>query len=573
MRTILLLFLFIRLTCAAQQWHPPLDPPLYLSGSFGELRSDHFHSGIDIKTGGITGKPVYAVEQGEVVRIRVGPYGFGNALYLRHPNGKTTVYAHLSKFDPAIASYVRSEQYRLQKFAVDLYPAAGRFVFKKGATIARSGNSGSSDGPHLHFEVRNTANGRPMDPLAAGFAIADHQAPLMENLLLVPISRNAHCNGRRETVVLPLTQSKAGQYRTADKETIRLSGRWGFAIETTDQQDGASGMNGTIRLRMFLDDSLRYAHRINEFSFDETRYLNSFITFDQYQCCSNRATRLYVEPNNRLSFVQGNPAGYTFTHAGSHSLRIEACDRAGNRSVVEFSFEGIAATETGLPPSRPVVYSGEKWLTHNETHRLSAGDARCVIPAGVLYADIYFPIEESEPNVRMSEHRPILTSVYRFGHGGIPAHTYFTLDLPLPAVPEGCTSEQLCFAEIEEDGQQEWWPGKWKAGRFIGRSREFGRYAVTVDTLPPMIDPVNIYTKKDMSRSDNILLRIMDDFSGINEIRGTIDGQWVLMEWDPKTHRLWHTFDERCAPGAHTFELRLTDHCGNESRYAASFSR
>lgn len=553
-----------------------MDPPLILSGSFGELRSNHFHSGIDIKTGGVTGKPVYAAERGEIVRIRVGPTGFGKALYMRHPNGKTSVYAHLSAFDAVLAAYVKSEQYRLQQSAVDLYPAAGRYTYEKGDEIAKSGNSGSSGGPHLHFEIRDSRTEHPLDPIAEGFAVADHRAPLMYSLMLIPVSRDALCNGKRATVKLPLVRAGVGRYRVTGSGPHRLSGTWGFAVETVDQQDGGSNKNGTVALKMWLNDSLHYSHSIDEFGFDETRYLNSLITFDEYKCCTDRATKLYVEPNNQLSFVQGNPAGYRFgeSDSNSYSLRIEASDRAGNRSIVEFDFQGIAHEAQMTLSEQPLVYPDDAlWLAHNEAHRLTADEARCIIPAGVLYTDVYFPQPVSEPLGSMHKSRPLFSPAYRFGHTGIPAHTYFTLDLPLPSLPQGIREQQLCFVEIEDNGGIEWWPGEWTAGRFTGRSREFGRYAITADTLPPVIDPVNIYARKNVSKNSSILFRVNDDFSGIDKIVGTIDGNWVLMEWDPKTRRLWYTFDEHCPPGEHTFELHVTDNCGNRAEYVVFFSR
>ena len=564
---ILLFLLVSTLSLNAQNWHPPMDPPMILSGSFGELRSNHFHSGIDIKTGGVVGKSVYAVERGTVVRIRVGPTGFGKALYLRHPNGKTSVYAHLNAFDPAIAEYVKKAQYRQQRFAVDLYPEAGTFSFERGEEIAKSGNSGSSGGPHLHFEIRNTANEHPLDPLNQGFSVEDHHAPLLERLVLIPISADARCNGKRENVMLPTTRSGVGQYRVSGNRSIQLTGTWGFAVQTVDQQDGGSNRNGTVMLKMWLDDSLRYVHDIDEFSFSETRYMNSLITYDQYKCCRWRGTKLYVEPNNQLSFVQGNPAGYEFEAVGKHTIRIEAEDRSGNRSVLMYSFGTQEPAQRDSAVEDPVVLQNKPWLVHHEAHRIAVSDARCIIPAGVLYTDTYFPKGQAAYD------NTFYTPLYRFGHQEIPAHTYFTLDLPLAAIPKGLRAEQLCFVEVEESGRQEWWPGEWKSGRFTGRSREFGRYAIGADTVAPVIDPVNIYARKNMSRNESLMVRIKDDFSGIDAIKGTIDGQWVLMEWDPKTRRLWYTFDERCPAGEHTFALEVTDNCGNTAEYVVFFTR
>ncbi len=558
-------FLILTLNATAQDYHPPLDPPLNLSGSFGELRSNHFHSGLDIKTGGAIGKPVYAITDGFVSRIRVGPYGFGRALYIRHPNGKTSVYAHLDAFDPAIEAYVRSEQYRLKQSSFDLFPEASKFPFKKGDIIAKSGNSGSSGGPHLHFEIRETSSEKPLNPMLNGFPIADSRAPLLENLMLIPISENALCNGRRETVVLPLINQGNGKYRVSRKETMTLSGRWGFAVETTDQQDGGYNKNGTFGVRLFLDDSLAYEHKIEKYSFSETRYLNSLITFDQYKCCANRATKMYVEPNNQLSFVQGNPSGYSFYTAALHTIRIEAFDVSGNTSVVEYEFKSAPAQTMDEGPKTPIPSIEQRYLKHNKAHHLSIGDAIVHIPVGVLYSDVYFETNETADD-------RFLTPLYRLGNSGIPAHTYFTIDIPLN-VPKGISLNQLCFVEVDDKGRLEYWPGSLSAGRFVGKSRDFGQYAVGVDTVPPVIDPGNISPRKSMKNYSNITFRVSDDFSGIDKITATINGNWVPVDWDPKTKRMWYTFDDTCPDGENTFELTLTDACGNTSEYVVFFTR
>jgi len=564
--SILVIFtLAVPLKTLSQEYHPPLDPPLNLSGSFGELRSNHFHSGLDIKTGGAIGKSVYAVTDGYVSRIRVGPYGFGRALYLRHPNGKTTVYAHLDAFDPSIEAFVRSEQYRLKQSSFDLFPDAGKFAFKKGDVIAKSGNSGSSGGPHLHFEVRETSSEKPLNPMLNGFPIDDSKPPLLESLMLIPISENALCNGLRETVVLPLVNQGNGKYRVSRKETMTLSGRWGFAVETTDQQDDGYNKNGTFGLRLFLNDSLAYEHKIEKYSFSETRYLNSVITFDQYKCCSNRATKVYVEPNNQLSFVQGNPSGYSFYTEALHAIRIEAFDVSGNTSSVEYEFKSVPVQSMDEGPKTPLSSVGLYYLQHNKAHHISNGSANAHIPVGVLYSDVPF-----ETGVTKDDR--FLTPLYRFGSSGIPAHSYFTLDIPVD-VPKGISLNQLCFIEVDDKGHLDYWPGSLSAGRFVGKSRVFGQYAVGVDTVPPVIDPGNIYPRKNMRNYSTITFRVSDNFSGIKKIRATINGTWVPIDWDPKTRRLWYTIDETVQAGENTFELTLTDACGNSSEYVVFFTR
>jgi len=198
----------------------PLDIPLILSGSFGELRSNHFHSGLDIKTQQRTGLPVYAPADGYVSRIKVGHYGYGKALYIKHPNGYSTVYAHLERYAGKIQDYVKKQQYRKESYEIELFPKADLLPVYKGDLIGYSGNTGSSGGPHLHFEIRD-ASSRPMNPMLFGLDVPDTRRPLLNSVMVYPVGDSAHVDQRRSRKRLKLTPLGNGSYKA---ETIKAYG-------------------------------------------------------------------------------------------------------------------------------------------------------------------------------------------------------------------------------------------------------------------------------------------------------------------------------------------------------------
>jgi hypothetical protein len=302
MRTLLLqLVLLFSLAVSAQNsyYGDPLKIPMFLSGSFAELRSNHFHSGIDIKTQGISGFPVYAVADGFVSRISVSPSGFGKALYIDHPNGTTSVYGHLDHFSSEIQKYVTEKQYELKSFKVDLNVPALIFPVKKGQEVARSGNTGSSGGPHLHFEIRDTESEEPLNPLDYGFPIKDQIPPRIFSLLVVPLSDTSHVAFGSQPVSYPIVYS-TDHYIVKDNIVIPLYGPVGFAIQANDFMDGTNNKCGISSMNLTIDDDSRFAYHLTRFAFDDSRFINSHIVYDEYVKTQRRYVKAWIDPGNRL---------------------------------------------------------------------------------------------------------------------------------------------------------------------------------------------------------------------------------------------------------------------------------
>ncbi|MBT8321665.1 MAG: M23 family metallopeptidase, partial [Eudoraea sp.] len=249
----------------------PLDIPIILAGTFGELRSNHFHSGIDIKTQQRQGLPVFSIADGTITRIKISHWGYGKALYIAHPNGYTSVYAHLKKFSPEIEEYVKKIQYQKQSYEVELFPDFGEIKVKKDSVVAYSGNTGGSSGPHLHFEIRNSINEKPTNPLLYGLEVRDATNPSLVSLHAYPLSQEAQVNQSNERVQLSYSKQADGTYLA---EKVKALGTIGFGVNAFDRQDLAANKNGVFAIEQRVNGKVYTDFDFDSFSFSETRYIN-----------------------------------------------------------------------------------------------------------------------------------------------------------------------------------------------------------------------------------------------------------------------------------------------------------
>ena len=271
-RYLLILFTYTICLSSFSQNHPkdyfrsPLDIPLILSGTFGELRSNHFHAGIDLKTKGQSGLNVYAIADGYVSRIKVSPWGYGKAIYITHYNGYTSVYAHLMRYTGAIQDYVIDQQYLQKSYDIELFPDSLELKVQKGQIIGLSGNTGSSAAPHLHFEIRNSQNQYPQNGLQFGFDIKDDIPPIIKELKLYRQSKKTQINGNNHDIILE-TKGENGLYML--DQNIEVSGPFSIGLNTYDLLNFASNKNGVFSIDVFVDSSLIYSHKMEEFGFHD----------------------------------------------------------------------------------------------------------------------------------------------------------------------------------------------------------------------------------------------------------------------------------------------------------------
>ncbi|MGB0176157.1 MAG: peptidoglycan DD-metalloendopeptidase family protein [Owenweeksia sp.] len=537
----------------------PMDIPLYLSGTFGELRTNHFHSGIDIKTNGREGQPVKAAASGVVYRIKVSPYGFGNALYVRHPNGYSTVYAHLQRFNEEIAAYVRKEQYRQRSFGVELYPPSDLFTVEQGEVIALSGNSGGSGGPHLHFEIRDTRTEKIINPLLFGFDVKDTRHPDLYEMVMYQFAGNDLISSEN----LRLIEIADGEYRTAGNDVIEYSGRPAFALQAYDRLDGAPNKNGVYRIKMWIGGEVYYDFEMATFAFEETRYINSHIDFGQKICCSKVFNRLYLEPNNRLS-VYNEKDRMKLPELEPDSVfqvRVEVDDVAGNKATLLFKIRNRGKVDEDQGHVNLAVFK------YAQTNYFKNSSVELVLPEGALYRDVYFEYDEKQSCAEC------VGPVYTLGAREIPIHQYFNLKIKPPRTYRG-DPRKLAVASVVGGRIADYEGSSWEGGYVIGRTRQFGDFTLVADSIPPRISSLDFRSGKNVSQQSLLKLKVTDNFSGIETFDAEIDGNWVLMEYDAKYRLLTiPVSDLGLSAGEHKLTVTVKDAMGNksEARYSLIF--
>jgi len=568
MKKIYTLFLLITgLFANAQEknddyYAAPVHVPMFLAGNFGELRSNHFHSGIDIKTQGHTGLPVFAVADGFISRINISPYGFGNALYIDHPNGTTTLYGHLESFSDKIQKYIRAIQYRKESFSVDVSVPPGELPVRNGEQIALSGNSGSSGGPHLHFEIRDTKTQHPLNPLKYHFKIKDGISPKILSVLIYPVSDEAAVAGtcfkqRYETV------SDGRIYHILNNPVVPVCGTIGFGVQSVDYLDGSGNKCGIYSLGLRVDNKLVYSFRMDEFGFDESRYVNSLIDYDQKIRSGRNAYKTWIDPGNKLSVYDRSQGSglYDFSDEKMHEIRYEIADVYGNTSILIFN---VVSKKQSI--QRENVASGIPFR-YNKENIFKADGIEADFPDGCFYCDFNFEYN----------HFPafpgIYSDVYEVHNKYTPVHKFFSIKIETQNLPERLVNKALLAYVNPKTGRVlSSLGGEYRNGWVEAEIRGFGDVAVAVDTIAPSIIPLSL---KDgtLTESDQIRFKIRDNFSGISDFRGTIDAKWVLFEYDAKNNLITYKFDrERFDFGKkHELILNVTDAKGNRSVFKSGF--
>ncbi len=563
---ILLLGFRAKTSYPQDYFRPPLNIPLVLSGSFCELRSNHFHSGIDIKTKGVEGYRVYAAAEGYVSRIKVKPGGFGKAVYIRHPNGYTTVYAHLSTFNDKIEAYVKKKQYAQESFGVDLYPDASMFRVEKGEKIALSGNSGSSGGPHLHFEVRETATEHPVNPLLFGFDVKDTQAPDIHKLAIYAMEKGS---APLPTPDIYKVSGSGPQHSINEGIVMVPSDFMGVGINAHDTFDGASNHNGEFSVELNVDDQTVFFFERDELSFSFSRYINSYIDY-AYKAASrlrgNTTTiqKFFTDPGNKFPFfdIEVNEGLVDLSDGEVHDIVIRVRDQKGNLAKLAFK-----AQKSDGSPAKPDKYF-QKRFDYNQAGSHTADGFRIDIPQGALYRDLDFEYDAQYPG-----DADIYSKVHQVHNGMVPLHKHFVLKIEAENLPAALNSKAIIAYKDYRGRESALSSSSWDGNFMRVKNREFGKYYITIDDTPPKITPVNISDGKNMSSNSSIQVKISDDLSGIDKFRATVDGQWILMEYDPKRSRLTHHFDGRVSKGSHTFKLTVKDGRANKSTYTANFTK
>ncbi len=541
----------------------PLTIGLSVNGSFGEIRPNHFHSGIDFPVQQKEGLPVFAAADGLISRIRVSPVGFGNALYIDHPNGFTSVYAHLQKYSDSITEYLRVNQYRLKSFDVDLFPAVKKeYIFvKKGQLIGYAGNSGSSGGPHLHFELRNTETERTINPILFGLDVTDIYPPFIDFIKIYPENENSLIDASNADMRFNVKKTGAKEYRLATKDTLKLWGNYSIGVQAFDHHHNQSNRNGFYSMKMYMDKSIFYSIVCDSFSFAESRYVNASIDYASNYVSGNRIVKSRKLPGNLLSFfmTDGTNGILTFSDEKLHEILITVGDLAGN--TVNLRFWINAQKPSGIVQV-PDIEVGDTTLAfrYNKINKFTASDLNVELPAGCLYEDIVFSYKKAAGTNGM------FSDIHYFHTAEVPLHSKIKVSIKAGRLPQNLRGKALLM-RIDRKGKRSPVSGNFENGYITGSTNIFDGYAIAIDTLAPVIKP-----RTENSKSKTALkFTVSDNFSGISKYRGEVNGKWVLVEWDPKNKLMIYRFDKIADPGKNTFTLYLEDEKGNESKYSTTF--
>lgn len=566
LQPIFTLLLFLGLThgtsgllhaqCRATDLRQPLDGQISLSGSYHEIRSSHFHGGLDLRTGGQEGKPVYAAEDGFVSRIRVQGGGYGHALYIDHPSGCRTVYGHLQRFTDDIQAEVRRQQYRRESFELTLFPNSESFPVERGQLIGYSGNTGSSGGPHLHFEVRNAANDVPLDPRDHGIDVGDSRSPLMFSLRAYVRGsrarvRHVDVSGRVtegtafRPLDIPLVHLGGARYQLRGGGRIQVAGEVAFAIAVEDRHDHSNFRLGVRRIELMRDDETLFGINVMQIPFNQHAYVKAHVDYAARATQRHELQRLHKLPGNPLAIYDGTTSGWLSVDE-TERFDVIATDADANEATLAFYVEPgpSAAPEAVLGPDLPLR------LLPDRAQSLSGVGWRATVTAGTVYDTTFIRLEGLE------DVDPAAGVMVELDVGDEALHRGIELSLDAAVLADTLRP----FAALERTalgGATNWFmqDATYRDGWVVGTVYGEGRYRVAVDTTAPVISLDGI-------RHDVVDLTVRDEGVGLRSFRGTIDGVWTLCAHDPKRS------DIQCERGAGggLFEFVSEDRKGNRNR-------
>ena len=530
------------------EWIPPLDIPFSLSGTFGEPRSTHFHLGIDIKTQGKEGWEVRSVSSGYISRVRVSLGGYGKTVYINHPDGTSSVYAHLKKFAPIIEAYIKSIQYEKESYTLQQFPKKGEFTIKAGEVIGYSGNTGSSSGPHLHFEIRDTKSQKPLNPLLFDLPISDSQRPQIQKLFIF-----YHKNNTVLTHSEPIALQKVND-STYNTPVINSSGKMGLGLQMFDRQDLSYSKNGIYKAKLEINGKT-----ITQFQFDQLNYSDSdklFINVDYptYKKNKNKIQKLFFQDHKPLTFMKSikNEGIFNIEPGKSYQIRIVVEDFSGNTTYIVMYIEG---RKKQIPNKK---LEG-KLIEPRLDYLLTLNDK-----------EVYFPKKTFFKNaiIQINEERNTLS----IGPDLFPFHSPY--EIRFKVNEEDTLKLRQSFIAKKIRKKLSFLPTVINQNHWITKLKDMGDYTLERDSIPPKIVPSNFKPNQWLSKFKFLKIKISDDFSGIKSYRGNINGEWVLFEYEPKGNLLTYDFSDKTFKlSKHKLELEVVDNVGNKSVYKTTFFR
>ena len=532
----------------------PLAIAPKLNANFGEMRPNHFHMGLDLSTERRENMPIYAAADGYVGRVKIEPGGFGRAIYLNHPNGFTTLYAHMNDFMPALETYVKGKQYEKESWMQELSIPEGMFPVKKGDFIGYSGNTGGSQGPHVHFEIRETASEKCLNPLLFGFSIPDNVPPDLTRLAIFDRNQSTY---EQAPAVYSLVK-KGTIYQTAG--TIKVNtDKIVIAIQATDRMSGVPNPNGIFSVSLFEGNRQLGGFAIDDVGYDETRYLNAHIDFSSK--LSGGAYFQYIFPldGDKLTIYR-NPPQEKFIFlkdTAVHHFRLEVRDPYGNKSEGRFSLQRSGR-------SLPKTKSGQLMLP-DQINVYETDQLQVMIPEKGIYDSIYFTHK-----VRAKTGSTGFSAIHDVHTYLVPVHGMFTVKIKSESnIPYPLRNRMLIRKITKADTDVK--KANWELGWYTASFREFGSFQLIADDIPPQIVVSGIADGVKASKATRIIVTVSDNNGAIRNFRAELNGKWLMFSQKGRTFT--YKFDENCLPGNHLLKISVEDEAGNSTVKNIRFTR
>jgi murein DD-endopeptidase MepM/ murein hydrolase activator NlpD len=537
-------------------FRPPLDIPMQLSGNFGELRPNHFHAGFDLKTNQREGLNVYAVADGYISRIKISTFGNGKTLYITHPNGYTSVYGHLQSMVGTIQEFIKKTHYKEKSFEIEMFLKPGEMAVTKGQLIGLSGNTGSSEGPHLHFEFRDSKTEFVINPMFFGYDkyIRDTKKPVISNLYVYPLDENTTVNQSKVPLMLNLTLQKDGTYLS---DRVATNGKIGFGITAIDNDDVSFNKNGVYKVESFYNGNSNYGYQFNTYSFDEMRYINALIDYPRYKKTGQRVQKLFMKTPFALSIIKTDALNGVLPVVPNlaSAYRVEVSDYYGNKNTVNIPVQYDSLPAIVNPTPEASNYS----VKYNKDANFAKDNMSVFFPAGTFYDD--FNLNFDVKNDRIYIHDDT-----------VPVHSNFTITIEDGKYPENL-KDKVYIGRITGKSSSYNATSR-KDNVYTAKSKTLGQFGLVLDTIKPTISIAKPIQDKWLSDVKRIQFTISDSMSGIKSYNGYLNGNWILFEYDNKTKRITHDFNDGIvAEGANDLKIEVVDNVGNSAIFETRFFR
>ena len=540
--TILFIFNINFIISQEINFHTPIDAPFDLSGTFGEFRS-RFHTGIDFKSRGVQGQKIFSIEDGFVSRIEVNTYGYGKVIYIDHPNGYTSVYAHLRNFSPELNSYIKSELYKSQKNSIKKFPKKNEFIISKGSLIGYSGNTGRSFGPHLHFEIRETKNQDAINPLMFNYKYIDQERPIIRGLYIINEENSLVKKLPMRKKISKLNDS------TYISEIIEYNGKIGLGLDIYDiQYKNLYNQNGIYKVELFIDSILSYSYQMDKIKFSENHFKKIMYDYQSLIERNKKVLKIYTPRNSNLSFLKKNSFDGIINSEDfkDSSITIKISDWNKNSSYLKFKIKSIDSKIKESPSE------GIEILT-TQNYTLNKNSSIIEIGKNTFYDDLLLNVSYDSDTLNLGEEKNPFRSSLKIK---LPHRIIDTMRLRQSFVGK-IVNNRVSYLSSKKDDS------------FIfTNTSSLGKYTVSIDTLKPEIRSINFKNNSNVKGKNSLRLRLKDELSGIKNYSSYLNGNWVLFEYEPKSNLIFHDLSDGVIKnGENELIIKYEDGVGNKGVY------